>query len=168
MLIAPSAMRQFVTEVFVAAGTSSDHAATMARLLVEQDMAQSDGHPGSHGTRTMTDFHSEGRSPGWQNYVRSMLPDPPAGYTPYGANAGTGTGRVNPRPKVSVLSQSPTLRVYDGDGGLGHICAVEATQWASEWPAAAARTRVLIVHRVESVQQFIARLCDVRPPISAL
>ena len=129
MRIEPSVMRQFVSEVFVAAGTSKKDGATMARLLVEQDMAQHDSHPGSHGTRTMTDFSAEGSKPGWQNYVRRMLDDPPA---PYAANAGSGTGRVNPRPKVSVVSQSPTARVYDGDGGLGHICAVEATEWASE------------------------------------
>jgi LDH2 family malate/lactate/ureidoglycolate dehydrogenase len=122
-------MRGFVYEVFMSAGTSPRDARTMARLLVEQDMAQNDAHPGSHGTRTMTDFAGEGASPGWQNYVRRMLADPPP---PYAANEGSGTGRVNPRPQVSVVSQTPTARVYDGDGGLGHICAVEATEWASE------------------------------------
>ena len=129
MLVQPATLRSFVTEVFVAAGTSGRDAETMATLLVEQDMAQTEDHPGSHGTRTMTDYGGEGSNAGWQNYVRRMLPVPPP---PYAGNTGSGTGRVNPRPQVTVTKQSTTARVFDGDGGLGHICCVEATKWASE------------------------------------
>ena len=118
----------------------------MAVLLVEQDMAQKDDHPGSHGTRCMTDHSGEG-STGWQNYLRSMLP--PASGSPqytYGAGAaGAGTGRINPRPVVTVVSDAPAARVDDGDGGLGHIACTEATEWAIEaakkYGTAAATTR---------------------------
>ena len=35
-------------------------------------------------------------------------------------NPGAGTGAINPRPRVTVTSDAPTARVYDGDGGLSH------------------------------------------------
>ena len=140
--VPPSVLRGFVVDVFVAGGTSQRDAETMSRLLVEADMCQKDDHPGSHGTRCMTDYGSEGGNAGWQNYVRRMGPSPPS---PYSGNSGSGTGRVNPRPQVTVVSQSPTARVYDGDGGMGHIVCSEATDWAiaaaKEFGTAAATTR---------------------------
>jgi LDH2 family malate/lactate/ureidoglycolate dehydrogenase len=41
-------------------------------------------------------------------------------------------GRVNPRPTITVVKESPTTRVYDGDGGMGHIPCYQGTQWAIE------------------------------------
>jgi L-2-hydroxycarboxylate dehydrogenase (NAD+) len=39
-------------------------------------------------------------------------------------------GRVNPCPKLTVVNETPTTRVYDGDGGLGHFPCFEGTTWA--------------------------------------
>ena len=55
----------------------------------------------THGTR---------QTPG---YVRMML-----------------QGRVNPRPTVSVVSETRTTQVLDGDGGLGHFPCYQGTHWA--------------------------------------
>jgi LDH2 family malate/lactate/ureidoglycolate dehydrogenase len=57
----------------------------------------------SHGTRA---------APG---YVRLML-----------------DGRVNPRPNITVASETTTTRVYDGDGGMGHLPCYQGTVWAIE------------------------------------
>ena len=65
---------------FNANGTSERDAQTMARLLVEQDMAQGDGHPKSHGTRCITNYHGEdAEHAGWQ--VRAHSHPPPASPT---------------------------------------------------------------------------------------
>jgi LDH2 family malate/lactate/ureidoglycolate dehydrogenase len=137
-VVAVEELRTFASALFRAAGTSKRDAETMGRLLVEQDMAQGDHHPKSHGTRCMTDFGSEDGAAGWQNYIRRMLPRPANITKNYG-------GRVNPRPVVSVVSQAPTARVYDGDGGLGHIVCCEAVEWAvaaaKQLGTAAATTR---------------------------
>ena len=45
---------------------------------------------------------------------------------------GRDRGRVNPRPRVTVTKDGASARLYDGDGGLGHIVCVEATRWAIE------------------------------------
>ena len=54
-------------------------------------------------------------------------------------------GRVNPQPKVTVISETPTTRVYDGDGGLGHFPCYQGTLWAvkkaKEYGTAAITTR---------------------------
>ena len=54
-------------------------------------------------------------------------------------------GRVNPRPKVTVMSETLTTRVYDGDGGLGHFPCYQGTLWAikkaKEYGTAAITTR---------------------------
>lgn len=55
----------------------------------------------SHGTR---------QTPG---YVRLML-----------------EGRVNPRPTIRVVHETPTTRVYDGDGGMGHFPCYQGAEWA--------------------------------------
>ena len=55
----------------------------------------------SHGTR---------QTPG---YVQMML-----------------DGKVNPRPNVRCLEESPTTAVYDGDGGMGHFAAYHAAKAA--------------------------------------
>ena len=51
----------------------------------------------SHGTR---------QTPG---YVQMML-----------------DGKVNPRPNVQLVEESPTTAIYDGDGGMGHFPAYRA------------------------------------------
>lgn len=35
-------------------------------------------------------------------------------------------GKVNPRPNVQCVEESPTTAVYDGDGGMGHFGAYQA------------------------------------------
>jgi LDH2 family malate/lactate/ureidoglycolate dehydrogenase len=57
----------------------------------------------SHGTR---------QTPG---YVQMML-----------------DGKVNPRPNVRVVDESPTTAVVDGDGGMGHFASYAAAQAAVE------------------------------------
>jgi L-2-hydroxycarboxylate dehydrogenase (NAD+) len=37
-------------------------------------------------------------------------------------------GRVNPEPQVTVVSETPTSALVDGDGGLGYFPAVTATE----------------------------------------
>ena len=45
-------------------------------------------------------------------------------------------GRVNPRPNIKVVRATTTTRVYDGDGGLGHLPCHQAMTWAAETAAA--------------------------------
>ena len=93
-------------------------------------MAQGDS-PKSHGTRCMTNAISEQGQP-WQNYLRRMQPSFTREQMQGSHHAGghKGTGRVNPRPNIHVVADSPTSRVYDGDGGLGQVVCAEATSWA--------------------------------------
>ncbi len=35
-------------------------------------------------------------------------------------------GKVNPKPNVRCIDESPTTAVYDGDGGMGHFSAYQA------------------------------------------
>lgn len=39
-------------------------------------------------------------------------------------------GRVNPRPRIRVVTETATTRVLDGDGGMGHIPCYEGARWA--------------------------------------
>lgn len=39
-------------------------------------------------------------------------------------------GKVNPRPDVQCVSDSPTTAVYDGDGGMGHFASYRAAEAA--------------------------------------
>ena len=41
-------------------------------------------------------------------------------------------GEVNPRPNISVVNETTTARVLDGDGGMGHWPCYEGTLWAIE------------------------------------
>ena len=96
------ALKQFSARIFEAAGCSEQHAATMGEVLVGQDMV---GGRMSHGTACI----------GGRSYCRHIA-----------------AGLVNPRPQISVISSTPTTRVYDGDGGMGHLVCHEATAWAIE------------------------------------
>ena len=39
-------------------------------------------------------------------------------------------GKVNPRPNVRCIDESPTTAVYDGDGGMGHFASYHAAKAA--------------------------------------
>lgn len=39
-------------------------------------------------------------------------------------------GKVNPRPKVRLVEESPTTAIFDGDGGLGYFPSYQAAQTA--------------------------------------
>ena len=39
-------------------------------------------------------------------------------------------GKVNPRPNVRCINESPTTAVYDGDGGMGHFASYHAAKAA--------------------------------------
>ncbi|MDE0482546.1 MAG: Ldh family oxidoreductase [Candidatus Poribacteria bacterium] len=39
-------------------------------------------------------------------------------------------GKVNPRPNVQCIDESPTTAVYDGDGGMGHFASYHAAKAA--------------------------------------
>jgi len=41
-------------------------------------------------------------------------------------------GLINPQPKIKAISNGPTYAILDGDRGLGHIVAYEATRLAIE------------------------------------
>jgi hypothetical protein len=94
---------------------------TLCSLLVEQELYQ---YPrNSHGTRLLAD------------YLPRMLLELPAAQVERSGgrvDPAQNKGRVNPRPQVAVVQDSPTARLYDGDGGLGHIVCAEATAWAIE------------------------------------
>ena len=74
----------------------------MARILVEQDCC---GGGMSHGTDCV----------GGRKYPRHIA-----------------ARDVNPRPNITVVTETPTTRVYDGDGGMGHIVCAQAVAWAIE------------------------------------
>ena len=40
------------------------------------------------------------------------------------------SGDVNPRPEITVVTETQTTRLYDGDGGLGHLALAQACDWA--------------------------------------
>ena len=54
-------------------------------------------------------------------------------------------GEVNPRPNISVVRETATTRVLDGDGGMGHIPCFQGAEWAvataKEYGTAAVTTR---------------------------
>jgi LDH2 family malate/lactate/ureidoglycolate dehydrogenase len=54
-------------------------------------------------------------------------------------------GRVNPAPNIRVVRETPTTRVLDGDGGMGHIPCFRGAEWAiataKEFGTAAVTTR---------------------------
>lgn len=39
-------------------------------------------------------------------------------------------GRLNPTPQIRVIRDEPTTAIVDGDGGLGHLATVQATELA--------------------------------------
>jgi LDH2 family malate/lactate/ureidoglycolate dehydrogenase len=41
-------------------------------------------------------------------------------------------GDVNPRPDITIVNETTTTRVLDGDGGMGHWPCYEGTLWAIE------------------------------------
>ena len=41
-------------------------------------------------------------------------------------------GRVNPAPNIRVVRETPTTRVLDGDGGMGHLPCNAGAEWAAE------------------------------------
>ena len=88
------ALEGFTASLLVAAGMPHQDASTMARILVEQDTV---GGRMSHGTACV----------GGRKYPRHIA-----------------ARLVNPTPQVSVVSETPTTRVFDGDGGMGHIYRV--------------------------------------------
>ena len=113
--VSVASLHAYCIRLCEAAGMPGKDAATLATFLVEQDVVQ--GGRMSHGTRCLAGVAATDR-PGWQDYLRRMMPshDP--------------AERVNPTPAVSVVRGSPTARLYDGDGGMGHIVCAEATEWA--------------------------------------
>ena len=109
--VSVASLHAYCIRLCEAAGMPGKDAATLATFLVEQDVVQ--GGRMSHGTRCLAGVAATDR-PGWQDYLRRMMPshDP--------------AERVNPTPAVSVVRGSPTARLYDGDGGMGHIVCAEA------------------------------------------
>lgn len=87
----------FAAACFEKAGLDADHAALIARLLVNSDLRG----VRSHGTRALD------------------------GYC-----AGLEQGALNPKPDIRVLHETPTSAVIDGDGTLGYLPMVRATEHA--------------------------------------
>lgn len=82
---------------FAAAGMPSDHAGTVARLLVNSDLRG----VRSHGTRQVN------------GYCRQL-----------------GEGILNPQPVIRVVRETAAVVAVDGDGGLGYVPMVQATELA--------------------------------------
>ena len=104
-VVTPRALRDWCGRLCAAAGMPPADVTTLCDMLVEQELMQVPKN--SHGTRLL------------QDYLGRMVRD-------------RGEGRVNPAPRITVQRSSPTARLYDGDGGLGHIVCAAATEWAIE------------------------------------
>ncbi len=92
-------MEAYVRALFLAVGTSEDHAQHMAVTLTANDLRC----VFSHGTRQARDYISEMKN-----------------------------GHTNPRPHVTVVSESDATAVIDGDGGLGYFPSHLGTEMAIE------------------------------------
>lgn len=98
--VASAELQRWATACFGAAGCTDDDASLLAELLVETDLRG----VSSHGTVLMG-------MP--QEYIKHML-----------------SGDINPRPNITVITQTPTTRAFDGDGGIGHLAMSAACAWA--------------------------------------
>jgi LDH2 family malate/lactate/ureidoglycolate dehydrogenase len=87
----------FASACLETVGLEDDHAALIARLLVNSDLRG----VRSHGTRAL------------DGYCRSFE-----------------AGRLNPRPALRMLQETSTTVVIDGDGTLGYLPMVRATEAA--------------------------------------
>jgi LDH2 family malate/lactate/ureidoglycolate dehydrogenase len=91
---------RWATACLAAAGCREADATMLAELLIETDLRG----VSSHGTVLMG-------MP--QEYIKHML-----------------TGDVNPRPNITIITETATTRAFDGDGGLGHLAMAAACEWA--------------------------------------
>jgi LDH2 family malate/lactate/ureidoglycolate dehydrogenase len=91
-------LRRFTTAVFEHFGVAPDDAAMGAEVLVDADLAGIESHGIAH-----LPWH--------------------AGYAP-----GLKDGRVNPRPNIAVLRDSPVAAAWDADAGLGAVVARKAME----------------------------------------
>ena len=98
--VAAPELERWATACFAAAGTTDADAAFLAKLLVETDLRG----VSSHGTVLMGPP---------QEYIKHMV-----------------TGDLNPRPNVTVITETQTTRLFDGDGGIGHLAMKAACEWA--------------------------------------
>lgn len=90
-------MENFVQDLFLAVGTSKEHARHMAVALTTNDLRC----VFSHGTQQTADYTLQMR-----------------------------LGHTNPRPQITVVSESDATAVLDGDGGLGYFPAHRGTEMA--------------------------------------
>lgn len=95
--VRPERLLDFSAACYRAAGLDPDHAALIARLLVNSDLRG----VRSHGTRNVNGYCNA--------FEQSQL---------------------NPRPQIKTLRQTPTAVVLDGDGTLGYLPMVRATEAA--------------------------------------
>lgn len=113
--VASPELQHWATACFGAAGCTNDDASLLAKLLVETDLRG----VSSHGTVLMGPP---------QEYIKHML-----------------SGEVNPRPNITVITETPTTRAFDGDGGIGHLAMSAACAWvvpaARKFGTAVATTR---------------------------
>jgi LDH2 family malate/lactate/ureidoglycolate dehydrogenase len=99
ILVREDRVLAFVGQCFRKSGIDTDHAATIARLLVNSDLRG----VRSHGSRCAN------------------------GYT-----RGFEQGSYNPNPSIEVVRDTPAMTVLDGDGTLGYLPMVRATEMAVE------------------------------------
>jgi len=99
MLITESVLRNFTTNIFLAMGCSTKHAALAADVLLLADLRGID----SHGVARLT------------GYVRLWEKQ-----------------RINPKPNIRVVHETPTTATIDGDAGLGLVIAPFAMKVAIE------------------------------------
>ena len=91
---------RFVTLVFQKLGVSEQDAKIAAQVLVMADLRGVD----SHGVMRLN-LHT------W--YVKGLR-----------------DGEINPRPKIEVVSEAPSVALVDGDGGLGMVVGHRAMEVA--------------------------------------
>jgi LDH2 family malate/lactate/ureidoglycolate dehydrogenase len=90
------ALRSFTAKTFEAYGVPADDAALGAEVLIDADLAGIESHGIAH-----LQWHP--------------------GYVP-----GLKDGRINPKPDVKVLRDSPVAATWDSDGGLGVVVGRQA------------------------------------------
>jgi LDH2 family malate/lactate/ureidoglycolate dehydrogenase len=97
VIVSEQSLLAFATSCFERAGVPTEHAAIVARLLVNCDLRG----VRSHGTRQVN------------GYCKQF-----------------DDGILNPIPKIQIVRETAAVVAVDGDGGLGYVPMVQATEMA--------------------------------------
>lgn len=113
ILVQEERLLSFVSECFEKSGIDVDHAATIARLLVNADL---------RGVRTHGSRCAHGYTRGFEQ------------------------GSFNPSPDIEIVRETLAMTVVDGDGTLGYLPMVRASEMAIEKARATGAGIALVRH----------------------